>query len=159
MRGRHLFLRSRRPPVLSVARAADAGAFALLHGESFHRAWAESEFAALLAERNVLAHRATAGRSVVGFILSRMVAAEAEILSVAVAPAARGKGLGRQLLDVHLRRLAGLGVRAVFLEVAEDNMGARAIYQRSGFRDAGRREAYYPEGKGAAALILRRDLV
>jgi len=57
-----------------------------------------------------------------------------------------------------LRRLAGLGVRAVFLEVAEDNGSARALYRRAGFRDVGRREGYYPAGKGAAALILRRDL-
>jgi ribosomal-protein-alanine N-acetyltransferase len=150
---------SRRQPVVSEARSTDAGAFAVLHAASFHRAWSESEFAVLLAERNVVAHRASVGRSAVGFILSRIVAGEAEILSAAVAAVRRGKGIGRQLLDLHLRRLAGLGVHAVFLEVAEDNWPARALYRRAGFRDVGRREGYYDDGKGVAALILRRDLV
>ena len=56
------------------------------------------------------------GRSLAGFIISRRVLEEAEILSVAVAASRRGKGLARQLLDLHLRRLAGLGARTVFLE-------------------------------------------
>jgi ribosomal-protein-alanine N-acetyltransferase len=72
--------------------------------------------------------------------------------------APRGKGLARRLLDLNLRRLAGLGARAVFLEVDEGNVPARKLYRRAGFREVGRREGYYPEGKGAAALILRRDL-
>jgi ribosomal-protein-alanine N-acetyltransferase len=148
----------RGKPVLSHARSTDAAALAALHAASFHRAWSETEFAALLAERNVVAHRASMGRTPVGFILSRIAAGEAEILSVAVSAVRRGKGLGRQLLDLHLRQLAGLGVQTVFLEVAEDNSSARALYRRAGFRDVGRREGYYGAGKGAAALILRRDL-
>jgi ribosomal-protein-alanine N-acetyltransferase len=67
--------------------------------------------------------------------------------------------LARQLLDINLRRLAGLGARSVFLEVDEGNVPAMRLYQRAGFREVGRREAYYPAGRGSAALILRRDLV
>ena len=66
------------------------------------------------------------GGTMIGFILSRMAAGEAEILSVAIAPARRGRGFARPLLDLHLRRLAGLGTRAVFLEVDENNAPARA---------------------------------
>jgi ribosomal-protein-alanine N-acetyltransferase len=152
-------LLARRKPVLSEARPGDARALAALHGASFHRGWSDDEFERLLIDRNVVAHRATVGRQLVGFILSRLAADEAEILSVAVASSQRGKGLARQLLDLNLRRLAGLGTRAVFLEVDEGNAPARALYQRAGFRDVGRREGYYADGKGAAALILRRDLV
>jgi ribosomal-protein-alanine N-acetyltransferase len=94
----------------------------------------------------------------VGFIVSRLVRDEAEILSVAVVSSKRGKGLARRLLDLNLRRLAGLGARTVFLEVDESNVPARRLYRRAGFRDVGRREGYYPAGQGAAALILRRDL-
>jgi [ribosomal protein S18]-alanine N-acetyltransferase len=154
---RRLFARS--PPVLSEAGPADARAMAELHATSFHRAWSDGEFAELLIDRNVVGHRAAMGRTLVGFILSRMVVGEAEILSIAIAGSRRGKGLGAQLLELHLRRLAGLGVRAVFLEVAEDNAPARRLYRRAGFRDVGRREGYYPAGNGSAAIILRRDLV
>jgi ribosomal-protein-alanine N-acetyltransferase len=150
---------TRGAPALSQATPRDARALAALHGASFHRGWSDGEFEQLLMERNVIAHRATVGRKVVGFILSRLAADEAEILSVAVANSQRGKGLARQLLDLNLRRLAGLGTHAVFLEVDEGNVPARRLYQRAGFRDVGRREGYYPAGKGAAALILRRDLV
>jgi ribosomal-protein-alanine N-acetyltransferase len=64
------------------------------------------------------------------------------------------------LLNLHLRRLAGLGARAVFLEVEEDNTPARRLYQRSGFREVGRRPGYYRQDrdKAATALVLRRDL-
>jgi ribosomal-protein-alanine N-acetyltransferase len=152
-----LFTRSE--PVLSQAGASDARALAALHGAAFHRGWSESEFEQLLVDRNVVTDRAAAGRNVVGFIMSRLALDEAEILSIAVAAARRGKGLARRLLDVHLRRLAGLGARAVFLEVEEGNVPARRLYRRAGFRQVGRREGYYPAANGNAALILRRDLV
>ena len=80
------------------------------------------------------------GRRLVGFIISRIIAGEAEILSVAVASARRGKGLARQMLNLHLRRLAGLGTHTVFLEVGEGNVPANRLYQRAGFRAVGRRE-------------------
>ena len=110
-------------------------------------------------DRNVVAHRATVRGFLVGFILSRLVLDEAEILSVAVASARRGRGLARQLLDTNLRRLAARGTRSVFLEVDEANMPARRLYRGAGFRDVGRRESYYSTAQDSAALILRRDLV
>jgi [ribosomal protein S18]-alanine N-acetyltransferase len=149
---------ARGEPVLSEAGPRDAGALAALHATAFHRGWSEGEFEQLLLDRTVIAHRAVVAGSLVGFILSRLVAGEAEILSIAAAASRRGKGLGRQLLDLHLRRLAGLGTRAVFLEVDANNTPAWRLYQRAGFRSVGQREGYYPAGQGSAALILRRDL-
>jgi [ribosomal protein S18]-alanine N-acetyltransferase len=154
---RRLF--GRAEPALSQASIRDARELAALHARSFHRGWSDSEFEALLQERNVVADRATEGRRLVGFIVSRLAADEAEILSIAVEPARRGRGLARALLDRNLRRLAGAGARAVFLEVDEGNAPARALYRRAGFREIGRRAGYYPAGRTtASALILRRDL-
>jgi ribosomal-protein-alanine N-acetyltransferase len=151
---------ARPEPALSEASARDAAAFAALHAAAFRRGWSEDELEQLLLDRSVVAHRAMAGRTLAGFIMSRLAAGEAEILSVAVAPARRGRGLARKLLDLHLRRLAGLGVTAVFLEVDEDNAPARRLYDRARFRDVGRRPAYYARGDAAPAhaLVLRRDL-
>ncbi len=151
-------LLARGEPVLSDAGTRDARALAALHGASFHRGWSDGEFEHLLFDRNIVAHRASVGRGLVGFILTRIVAEEAEILSIAVASSRRGKGLARQLLDLNLRRIAGLGARTVVLEVDEGNVPARRLYQRAGFREVGRREGYYPAGQGTAALVLRRDL-
>lgn len=151
---------ARRDPVLSEASPQDAAAIAALHATSFHRGWSDDEIERLLLDRQVVAHRAMVGQKLAGFILSRLVQGEAEILSVAVAAARRGRGLARQLVDLHLRRLAGLGIRTVFLEVGEDNAPARRLYQRTGFREVGRREGYYQDvpGHNIAALVLRRDL-
>jgi len=148
-----------REVTVSQAGPADARDLAALHAASFHRGWSEDEFDRLLSDRNVVAHRATMGSRLAGFILSRLVVDEAEILSVAVAFARQGRGVARQLLDTNLRRLAALGARSVFLEVEEGNMPARRLYRRAGFQEVGRREAYYRTEQGAAALILRRSLV
>jgi [ribosomal protein S18]-alanine N-acetyltransferase len=147
-----------REAAVSQAGPADARTLAALHASSFHRGWSEDEFERLLSDRHVVAHRATAGTALAGFILSRIVQDEAEILSIAVASAWRGRGLARQLLDINLRRLAALGARSVFLEVEEGNVSARRLYRRAGFQEVGRRERYYAPERGAAALVLRRDL-
>jgi ribosomal-protein-alanine N-acetyltransferase len=155
---RDLFTRSE--PTLSDAAPRDAAAIAVLHATSFHRGWSDGEIERLLLDRSVVAHRALLGRKVVGFIVSRLAADEAEILSIAVVASWRGRGLARRLLDLNLRRIAGLGGRAVFLEVDEGNVPARSLYRRAGFREVGRRKGYYhgPDGASVAALVLRRDL-
>jgi len=149
-------LLARGLPAFSEARPADAAAIAAVHGASFQRGWGEDEIYRLLIESNVVGHRVTKSGKLIGFILSRLAAGEAEILSVAIAPAWRRRALARPLLDLHLRRLAGLGGRAVFLEVSERNAPAGRLYRHAGFREVARRQGYY-EG-GATALVLRRDL-
>ena len=73
---------ARAEPALSEANPRDASAIAALHARSFRHGWSDGEFERMLGERNIVAHRATTGRSLHGFILSRLAAGEAEILSV-----------------------------------------------------------------------------
>ena len=147
-------------PSLSDASVKDAAAIGRLHGASFRRGWSDDEIERLLLDRSVIAHRVTVGRAFAGFIMSRVAAGEAEILSIAVAAPRKGKGLAGRLLRHHLGRLAGVAVRAVFLEVDEDNVPALRLYRKAGFREVGRRAGYYPApgGKPSNALILRRDI-
>ncbi len=154
----NLFARSE--PALGEATSRDAAAIATLHAASFRRGWSEQEVDQLLIDRRVIAHRAAAGGRLLGFIMSRIVEDEAEILSVAVAARAQGRGIGAKLLALHLRRLAALGARAVFLEVDAHNKAALRLYERAGFREVSRRPNYYPGegGKMLDALVLRRDL-
>src|SRR5579862_1141870 len=133
----------RAEPVLSEASSRDAAAIAALHGGSFQRGWSEQEVDGLLLDHHVIAHRATSGGRLTGFIMSRLVEDEAEILSVAVAARVQGRGFARNLLTLHLRRLAGLGARAVFLEVDEHNAPAIKLYDRAGFHEVSRRASYY----------------
>ena len=126
-----------------------------LHAACFTvpRPWTEAEFAGLLgAEGAILV--AEPG----GFALGRALAGEAELLTIAVAPGARRRGLGRRLLARFLAEAAARDAAEVFLEVAEDNAPARALYAEAGFAQAGRRRGYYLAADGATtdALVLRR---
>ena len=147
-------------PVVEPATLRDTRRLAQLHAASFHRGWGEGEFEQMLREHNTLLHRLRQGGTVIGFAVSRLAADEAEILSIAVAPSHRGRGLSRDLFLTHLGHLAGRGVRTVFLEVEENNQPARKLYERAGFAVAGRRERYYKEAGGVElnALVMRRDL-
>jgi [ribosomal protein S18]-alanine N-acetyltransferase len=161
----------RPPPAIRLLRPADAGAVSILHGEAFRRGWSAPEIEAMLLDpavlgqgiRRALPWPASAMRradGLDGFVLSRRALDEAEVLTIAVAARAQGAGLGRALLQDHMGRLAGLGTRTLFLEVDENNAPARALYERVGFVEVGRRTAYYhrADGTPATALVLRRTL-
>jgi len=135
---------------------------ALHHQGGFARLWEPGECAALLADRAVMTEGVflgTAGEPC-GFVMSRLAADEAEILSIVVAGGRRRSGLGQALLCAHLAQLAARGVARLFLEVEEGNAPAIGLYDRLGFETVGRREGYYPkpDGSRAAALVMRRDL-
>lgn len=153
----------RAAPVILDARPRDAAALAILHARSFPVGWSEPEFERMLSDPSTIAHvaRGNSGRgAITGFVLSRIAADEAEILSVAVDPAARGHGLAGELLQRHLGRLAAFGVARIFLEVGEENEAALRLYDKAGFRPVGKRAGYYPRPGGAvSALTLRRELV
>ncbi len=92
-----------------------------------------------------------------GFVLARLAGDEAEILTLAVAPAVRRQGVGRALLAAAQAHAAEAGATAMFLEVATRNAAAIALYQSLGFRQVGRRSAYYTSGDDA--LVLKATLV
>jgi [ribosomal protein S18]-alanine N-acetyltransferase len=88
-----------------------------------------------------------------GMILSRTIMDEAEILTLAVMPAARRIGVARGLMDAALQHAGAAGAQAMFLEVAEENDEARRLYDRIGFSVVGRRPRYYANGDDA--LVMR----
>ena len=95
----------------------------------------------------------------VGFVLARLAAGEAEILTVAVARAHRRQGLGWRLMDAVLRELHAQRAEALFLEVDETNAPAIALYRRLGFFEVGKRPSYYQgRRRQTGALVMRRDL-
>jgi ribosomal-protein-alanine N-acetyltransferase len=143
---------------IRLAGPEDAASCAVLHGQAFARGWSEHEFESFLTDDAVLAHVVLAGRHgrLAGFVLSRVAADEAEILSIAVDAASRGRGLARDLLARHKTALAARGVHRLCLEVEAGNQPARALYARAGFAEVGRRRAYYALAGGdrADALVL-----
>ena len=95
-----------------------------------------------------------------GFLFGRTIADEAELLTLAVDPAARRQGIGLDLVTRFLNRARQMGATSAFLEVAADNTAAIALYERCGFVAAGVRKGYYaePDGRRTDALILTRTL-
>jgi ribosomal-protein-alanine N-acetyltransferase len=142
----------------------DAGDLAAIHAQSFTHGWSAEEFVSLLNQKSVicLAARRTGvlgARRTVGFVLVRVAADEAEILTVAVPPASRGRGTGRRLVEEAVRRLYRGRIDSLFLEVDETNRPAVSLYRALGFKQVGQRTGYYREAGGAAsALVMRLQL-
>ena len=132
---------------------------ARLHAAAFagqDRPWSAAEFASLLA---------LPGTFLLGdaraVLLGRLAADEAEVLTLATDPAHRRQGLAWALLAAFEGEAHARGAARAFLEVAEDNTRGRALYDRAGYREVGRRPRYYArmQGPAAAALILARGLL
>jgi ribosomal-protein-alanine N-acetyltransferase len=95
-----------------------------------------------------------------GMVLCRALGGEAEVLTLAVPPWARRKGIGRALMAAATGAAEAAGAKVMFLEVDVANTAAVTLYERLGFTRAGLRKAYYDRGaEGRAdALVMRLDL-
>jgi ribosomal-protein-alanine N-acetyltransferase len=136
------------------ATRADIDVLAAIHGSAFAAPddWSRDVFDLQLAMPNVFALLHEAG----GLVLVRVAADEAEILTLAVTPGERRRGVGYFLLMKATELAASLGVRSLFLEVSVTNINARTLYTKVGFQEAGRRPHYYSDRSDA--LVLRLDL-
>ena len=128
-----------------------------LHARSFEtpRPWSAEEFAELLNSTGVFLCPHDAG-----FALGRVIADEAELLTLAVVPESRRNGIGRRLLAAFDATATGRGARSAFLEVSADNTAAIALYGSAGYRPSGRRRDYYaaPGGRRIDAMIFTKPL-
>jgi ribosomal-protein-alanine N-acetyltransferase len=134
----------------------DAAALAALHARCFGQPWPAAAIATLLRDPAGVAWLALAGSEPAGFALARIAADEAEILTIAVAPDHRRRGLATRLLAETIAAISARGAAKLFLEVSESAAPARALYAALGCRETGRRPRYYEDG--ADALLLRLDL-
>lgn len=156
----HRFRRHRvRIEPLSTEHAPTVAA---LHKASFSRGWDQPEVARMLSECGILSDGVFLGgsHSPGGFVMSRLAADEAEILTICLASDQRQRGFGAMLLQQHMANLVRRGTSALFLEVDEGNEAALQLYRRFGFVKVGERPGYYRKADGtrALALILRRKL-
>jgi ribosomal-protein-alanine N-acetyltransferase len=130
---------------------------AALHALCFvtPRPWSEAEISDLLSSRFCFAIKAVSG-----FLLGRVVAGEAELLTIAVDPAARRQGIGTGLMRDFLAEAAKRGADSVFLEVADFNTSAQRLYLASGFTETARRRGYYhaPDGTRSDAVVMARTI-
>ena len=135
----------------------DTKALARLHAECFvkPRPWTAQEFREILLGSGVFL-ASDAG----GFVIGRAIADEAELLTIAVSPDLRRRGLGRDLLSAYEDGARARGAARSFLEVAADNAAAIGLYLSHGYARFGLRRGYYVATDGGAtdALILEKNL-
>jgi [ribosomal protein S18]-alanine N-acetyltransferase len=135
---------------------SDARSLRALYAACFLASWPEADFHTFIDHDTVI----VTGDPLYGMIIARVVAGEAEVLSVAVHPDHRKQGIAQSILAYSLNRLAQQNVTQVFLEVAQDNAAARALYARNHFTQIGLRKSYYDRGPlpPMDALVLGRTL-
>lgn len=131
----------------------DLPEIARLHAECFSDAWSLEFLGRILAQPGTFSAIAMEEARPAGFVIARAHAGEAEIISLGVHPGSRRRSLATVLVRAAIAQVFHAGAVEVFLEVGAENSAARRLYGRLGFREVGRRPAYY--GAGADALTLR----
>lgn len=146
------------PVETHVSRAGpyDAVSMAAIHRICFAKPWDEAAMAQFLASPDALCLVGSvadgSGGIVGGMLIARRAADEAELLTLAVAPACRNAGLGTALLKRAMTMLREAGAARLFLEVEEGNAAALRLYRSLGGEPVGRRPGYY-EGRADAAIF------
>ena len=159
-----MMLRSWMAPMglhIEPATPRDADAVAKLHAASFYRGWPRQDIEAYIIDPDTPTLVACdARRKVVGFAMLRILGDDVELMTIAVEPKYRGKGLGRALMQACFEDLRMTPARRMILEVAADNPSAIRLYQKLGFTKLSERQGYYarPDGRPATALVMARNL-
>ncbi|MEM7439763.1 MAG: GNAT family N-acetyltransferase [Pseudomonadota bacterium] len=130
---------------------------AVLHSACFTvpRPWSAAEFKTLQNDPTVILLSETDA-----LIAVRVSGPEAEVLTICTHPEARQQGRARELLHKAERAAQAKGVEEVFLEVADTNSSARALYAAMGYVPIGKRKNYYraPRGERVTAVVLKKSL-
>ena len=139
-------------------RAEDLAAVVEIEVASFPTPWNRGHFLHEM-QRNPYSINRVLRRDdrVVGYVSVWALDGELQVNKIAIAPAERGKKLGRLLLARLLRLARDTNCRKVTLEVRPGNVAARKLYAGQGFRESGRRADYY--GPGEHAVLMCRDVV
>lgn len=154
-----------KPAPVSLIRASAAELDEVMHimasafSTEFGEAWTRSQCSGILPMSGVaLTLARSPAAEAQGFSLMRTVADEAELLLIAVAPEARGRGIGQALLERFITDAADKGVSRLHLEVRDGNDALR-LYRGAGFAPVGRRRDYYRGADGSRfdAITLARD--
>jgi len=129
-----------------------AETLASLHAPLFDTPWDAASFQQLLSHPGATSFLARVGQppEIAGFIVGRLAADEAEILTLGVSKQWQRQGIGRRLVEALARAAKKADAHRLHLEVSAANAPALVLYKRLGFEETGRRKSYY-ERVGAPA--------
>lgn len=137
-----------------AAGIAHANVISALHKSCFETAWEARAVVEILAMPGAFALIGNSDDCPQGFVLFRLAADEAEIISIGVSPNTRRAGLAGRLLQASIDHATKQKCVKMFLEVAEDNTAACALYEKFGFLICGRRPGYYDHEAGKTDALL-----
>lgn len=140
---------------ITISEKPDVAALVELHAASFQPSWKESDFNGMFMIAHTVAFVAQEGFAVV-----RLIAGEAEILTFAVNPQARRRGIGGALIASLKEWLKTNKAETVFLEVRQSNLPAINMYVKAEFTSISERKDYYsnPDGSRESAIVMRLAL-
>jgi len=138
------------------ALAGDVSAIAALEKACFSRPWSEQSVREELENPNARLFVAEEDGAVLGYAGMQTAADEGYVLNVAVDPAARRRGIGRQLVAVLRDTAVRCGLTFLTLELRAGNAPAAALYAAFGFESVGRRPNYYDDPREDAVLMTLR---
>ncbi|WP_435159690.1 ribosomal protein S18-alanine N-acetyltransferase [Haladaptatus sp. DFWS20] len=146
-------------PTIRPAEDADLLAIFRIENDSFSQPWPFSAFQHYVGKPTFLV--AVDESKVVGYVVADLVPnhgrALGHIKDIAVHPARRGEGIGRQLLGRALNGLRAQGIHSVKLEVRQSNETAISLYQDFGFHYLRTVPRYYGDGENALVMIVELD--
>lgn len=141
---------------------AQSNSVADLHTKLFHRGWGAGECHSLIIQESVFGYycRFAKKDNINGFVLLRVAADEAEVLSIGTEQSAQNSGVGWRMMQAAIGEAEKRGAEKIFLEVDESNLPALKLYRKIGFDTVGNRNAYYDNGEGqkSNALVLELKL-
>ncbi len=133
---------------------ADLPELIAIERRAFPTPWSLAMFVLELSKPASVCLAALRGGQMVGFLICSRYDTVWHLMNVAVDPARRRQGIASTLLNDLLRRIDGKDARFT-LEVRESNAGAIELYERFGFRSAGRRKRYYQDNNEDAVIMWR----
>jgi [ribosomal protein S18]-alanine N-acetyltransferase len=139
---------------IRLAREDDLARVMRIEQSCFSVPWKEGTFRGLMKRTDSDLFVAEGGGEVVGYAACWTVIDQAELGNLAVAPEARGAGVGGALVDAVVDRVRARGAAECFLEVRESNESAQSLYGQRGFEVVGRRRRYYAQPT-EDALVMR----
>jgi ribosomal-protein-alanine N-acetyltransferase len=131
-----------------------------IHAECFPRYWNRQAFTDFFTVQNTFAILVNEGEEEIAMMVYRVAFEQADVLTLAVRSAFRGRGIAKKLLENLLLHCAELGAKKLILEVEVGNNPAIKLYENAGFKHIGRRKLYYQQLDGTLtdALVMSKKL-
>ena len=145
---------------LNTLSSADLAKLTDLQAASLDEAWSSETLTSMIQTQSAFGLGVFDGEACVGFTVYLPCVDDCELLSIATAAALRGKGLAKHMLGEGESSARASGFDRILLEVADDNLAARALYEQHGFSEDGRRKGYYTRANAPArdAILMSKPI-